>query len=58
MNKLLLLTLLGHAFPAQAYLDPSSGSMLVASLFGIIATLFFVIKSVCYKLLSLVGRKK
>ncbi|MCL1889032.1 MAG: hypothetical protein FWF99_00815, partial [Desulfovibrionaceae bacterium] len=43
------------AFPSQAlaYLDPGTGSMLVSALVGLAATLFFLLKSSWYKLLSL-----
>ena len=38
-----------------AYLDPGSGSMLLSALIGIIATLFFIIKGLFFKLLNLTG---
>ena len=44
---LFLLTILSR--PALAYLDPGSGSMLVAGLVGILATLLFFLKGVYYK---------
>ena len=47
--------------PAFAYLDPGTGSMLLSALIGIVATLFFLLKSLYYKLsggfLSLFGVK-
>jgi hypothetical protein len=51
-----MFALMIFACPASAYLDPASGSMLFAWLFGIIATGFFVLKSAWYKILSLAGR--
>ena len=56
MSYILMLILISYAPSAAAYLDPGSGSMLFASLFSIIATGFFVLKSVYYKVLSFVGR--
>lgn len=44
---LLLLTMFSR--PALAYLDPGSGSMLVAGIVGILATLLFFLKGVYYK---------
>ena len=37
---------------AQAYLDPSTGSMLLSALIGLFATLGLVIKTYWYKLKS------
>lgn len=55
---LFLLTMLSR--PALAYLDPGSGSMLVAGIVGILATLLFFLKGVYYKarrvLLGLLGK--
>lgn len=54
--------LLGCATPAQAYLDPGTGSMLVSALVGIVATLFFLVKGIYYKgtgfLYSLMGHTR
>ncbi len=49
----LLILILLTPIPLLAYLDPGSGSMLFSALIGIVATLFFVLKGVFYKLLSL-----
>ncbi len=47
--------------PAFAYLDPGTGSMLLSALIGIVATAFFMLKTLYYKLsgglLSLFGIK-
>lgn len=47
--------------PAFAYLDPGTGSMLLSALIGIVATAFFMLKTLYYKLsggiLSLFGVK-
>ncbi|MCC2642240.1 MAG: CDP-Glycerol:Poly(glycerophosphate) glycerophosphotransferase family [Nitrospira sp.] len=55
-----LLLLTGFPQPAFAYLDPGSGSMLVAGLVGLIASLLFFLKGLYYKgrrtLLGFVGR--
>ena len=42
--------------PAQAYLDPGTGSMLLSALVGIAATLFFMLKSFYYKAAGLFFR--
>ncbi len=34
---------------AYAYLDPGTGSMLISSFFGIVATIFFLVKNMFYK---------
>jgi hypothetical protein len=47
LASLFLLTMLSS--PALAYLDPGSGSMLVAGIVGILATLLFFLKGVYYK---------
>ena len=44
---LFLLTVLSR--PALAYLDPGSGSMLVAGIVGVLATLLFFLKGLYYK---------
>ncbi len=55
---LLLLTSLSQ--PAYAYLDPGSGSMLIAGLVGLLASLLFFLKGLFYKgrrtVLGLFGR--
>ena len=54
-NSVLLFVLLSFGFveSAQAYLDPSTGSMLLSALIGIFATLSLVVKTYWYKLKSL-----
>ncbi|SVA25737.1 uncharacterized protein METZ01_LOCUS78591 [marine metagenome] len=54
-NSLLLFTFLSFGFieSAQAYLDPSTGSMLLSALIGVFATLGLVVKTYWYKLKSL-----
>jgi hypothetical protein len=47
LAALFLLTMLSR--PALAYLDPGSGSMLVAGIVGILATLLFFLKGIYYK---------
>ena len=53
-NLVLWLALLSFGFidSAQAYLDPSTGSMLLSALIGIFATLGLVVKTYWYKLKS------
>ena len=55
VNSVLLSALLSFGFieSAQAYLDPSTGSMLLSALIGMFATLGLVIKTYWYKLKSL-----
>ena len=43
----------GFIDPVQAYLDPSTGSMLLSALIGMFATLGLVVKTYWYKLKSL-----
>jgi hypothetical protein len=45
-----LLGLLGFAAPAFAYLDPSTGSMILSAIVGLFATLALTIKTYWYKL--------
>ena len=54
-NSVLLFILLSFGFveSAQAYLDPSTGSMLLSALIGMFATLGLVVKTYWYKLKSL-----
>ena len=54
-NSVLFFILLSFGFieSAQAYLDPSTGSMLFSVLIGIFATLGLVVKTYWYKLKSL-----
>ena len=48
-----LLSLLTVAPQAQAYLDPSTGSMILSAIIGVFATLALAIKTWWYKLKSL-----
>jgi len=43
---------------AHAYLDPSTGGMLISAIIGMFATLGLVIKSYWYKLKSLFRKKE
>ena len=54
-NSVLFFVLLSFGFveSAQAYLDPSTGSMLLSALIGIFATLGLFVKTYWYKLKSL-----
>ncbi len=53
---LLLIAMVGFSAPAWAYLDPSTGSMIVSAIVGIFATLGLAIKTYWYKLKSLFRR--
>lgn len=50
---LAVLLFLSYQPTAYAYLDPGSGSMLLSALIGIVATVFFSIKGLIYKIKSL-----
>ena len=52
-NLLLFLILLCIPSTLFAYLDPGSGSMLFSAIVGIIATLFFVLKSFIFKIVNI-----
>ena len=47
-----------YANTAHAYLDPSTGGMLISAIVGMFATLGLVIKSYWYKLKSLFIKKE
>lgn len=51
-----LVALLTVAPEAQAYLDPSTGSMIVSAIVGIFATLSLAIKTYWYRLKALFRR--
>ena len=56
---LLLVALLSTASPAQAYLDPSTGSMLLSALIGIVAAVGLGLKMFWYQVVGLVrGRRR
>jgi hypothetical protein len=46
----LLLTLAGFAPPALAYLDPSTGSMILSAIIGIIASVGLALKTYWYRI--------
>lgn len=58
MNRKLVtaLSLLGFATPAFAYLDPSTGSMILSAVVGLFATAGLAIKTYWYKLKRLFRR--
>jgi len=51
-------SLLGFAPSAFAYLDPSTGSMILSAIVGIFATLILAIKTYWYKLKSFFSGKQ
>ena len=51
-SGLVLLSLLMLAPPAWAYLDPSTGSMILSAIVGLFATLALAVKTYWYKLKS------
>lgn len=55
---LLLVSLAGFAPPAFAYLDPSTGSMILSAIVGLFATLGLAVKTYWYKLKAFFRRDK
>jgi hypothetical protein len=53
----LALTLAGMAPPAFAYLDPSTGSMIISAVVGLFASAALAIKTYWYKLRSVFRRR-
>lgn len=53
----LFLALAGLAPEAQAYLDPSTGSMILSAIVGLFATIGLAVKTYWYKLKNLVLRR-
>jgi hypothetical protein len=47
---IVVVSLLAVATPAQAYLDPSTGSMILSAIVGLVATLGLVLKTYWYQL--------
>jgi hypothetical protein len=54
----LAITLIGVAPPASAYLDPSTGSMILSAIVGIFATAAMAVKTYWYKLKNLFRSKR
>jgi O-antigen/teichoic acid export membrane protein len=50
-------TLAGLAPEAQAYLDPSTGSMILSAIVGLFATIALALKTYWYKLRNLLIRR-
>lgn len=53
----MLIVLLSAAPAAHAYLDPSTGSMILSAIIGIFATVALAVKTWWYKLKSLFRRR-
>jgi hypothetical protein len=53
-----LVLLLAYAPAADAYLDPSTGSMIVSALVGIFASIALAVKTYWYKLKNLFRRSE
>jgi hypothetical protein len=56
ITVVLALTLIGMAPPAFAYLDPSTGSMIISAIVGLFASAALAIKTWWYKLRSFFRR--
>lgn len=54
---MVLLALLLLPVPALAYLDPSTGSMLISAIVGLFASLVLAVKTYWYRIKSLFKRK-
>ena len=55
---LLLLAVLSFASPADAYLDPGTGSMLVSAVVGVAAAVGLALKMFWYRIVGLFRGKK
>jgi hypothetical protein len=55
---LVLAALLSIASPAQAYLDPGTGSMLLSAVIGVVAAVGLALKMFWYQLVGLVRGKR
>ena len=53
----ILITLLLLPLPALAYLDPTTGSMLISAIVGLFASLVLAIKTYWYRIKALFKRK-
>lgn len=53
-KKILLLVTIFFSSESYAYLDPGSGSLLVSALVGLVATVFFMLKSFYYNLTNFI----
>ena len=58
MSVVVGVSLLGFAPGAYAYLDPSTGSMILSAIIGILATLSLAVKTYWYKLKSLFNKSE
>lgn len=54
--SLIILALMAYSPVAEAYLDPSTGSMIVSALVGIFASIALAVKTYWYKLKNLFRR--
>jgi hypothetical protein len=54
----LLLTLAGFAQPALAYLDPSTGSMILSAIVGIVASVGLALKTYWYRIKGFFRKNK
>ena len=57
-SAMLALTLLTASTPAFAYLDPSTASMVISAIVGLLATISLAIKTYWYKLKSFFSKDK
>lgn len=54
----LLVAILSFASPADAYLDPGTGSMLVSAVIGVVAAVGLAVKMFWYRLVGLFRGKR
>ena len=57
-TSLAVLLLMAYSTVAEAYLDPSTGSMIVSALVGIFASIALAVKTYWYKLKNLFRRSE
>ena len=56
-RKLILISLLLAAPAAEAYLDPSTGSMVISAIVGLIASIALAVKTYWYRIKRYFGRR-
>ncbi len=57
LTFLILIALLSMPLPALAYLDPTTGSMLISAIVGLFASLVLAIKTYWYRIKAFFKRK-
>ena len=55
--KILIFFTLFYSLPAFAYIDPASGSAILATIIGFFAAIIWNIKKIYYKIINLLKKK-